>query len=102
MMKNQPSAKQRTSECVIYEAVFDLWGFTMPWIESISDAIHAHYESGDTCETYTCEANMSIRFQSCEKSRVDAVKSSFAKLCPLATRAAKGTPDQIGYHLMCG
>lgn len=93
-------AKERISESTHYEAYFDLWGFSFPWIISICDALHDFCEPslGDEGESYRCEACMAFRFTSTDKSRVEQAKAIFAKLEPLARRTVKGKLEEIYYH----
>lgn len=74
------------SETVIHEAYFDLWGFSVNWIQAIQNKLLDFSEpsQGDNCEAYTCEACMAVRFQSTDKERVEYAKGLFRRLAALA------------------
>lgn len=80
------TASDLITESIIYEAYFDLWGFSMNWIKAIQDKLLDFSEpsQGDNCEAYTCEACMAVRFQSTDKSRVEQAKGLFRRLAALA------------------
>ena len=89
---------KRITETIIYEVYFDLWGFSMPWINAIANALHAFCDcSTDSCESYTCEANMSVRFQSTDINRVARAKNIYNQRAALATAQMSGNPEDIYY-----
>lgn len=74
------------SETVVYEAYFDLWGFSVNWIKSIQEKLldFANPSDGEECEAYTCEACMAVRFRSEDKERTRQATALFRRLCALA------------------
>lgn len=74
------------SETTIYEAYFDLWGFSVNWIKAIQDKLldFANPGDGEECEAYTCEACMAVRFRSLDQKRVERAKGLFKRLAALA------------------
>lgn len=95
---------ERITETVLYEAVFDLWGFSIGWIEAIDNALMDFCDLGtDSCESSMCPANMSVCFRSIDQSRVEEAKRIFIRLNNLAAAAMKGRkPEDVDYHLSCG
>lgn len=95
------TAKDRVSRLVIHEAYFDLWGFSVAWIESISKALHDYCDcTTDSCESYMSPACMAVRFQSTDTARIDAAVKKFSRLSSLATAAMHGVdPESICYTI---
>ena len=81
-------AQDRVTRTTKYEAYFDLYGYTWPWINAICDALHEYTKTslGDEGESYKCEACMSFRFTSTDRKRRDGAEAVFARLEPLARR----------------
>jgi len=95
-------SRSRISETVFYEVYFDLWGLSWPWINRIQNKMldFADTSKDERCETYHCEANMSIRFATTEQSRARAAKALFSRLLNLTNRV--GDPDKVFYHRQIG
>jgi hypothetical protein len=74
------------SEATIYEAYFDLWGFSVNWIKAIQNSLLEFANPGDDeeCEAYTCEACMAVRFRSGNKERIVRARGLFRRLAALA------------------
>jgi len=96
---------ERISDDVHFEAYFDLWGFSIKWINAICDALHDHTEpsQGDTGEAYRCEACMAFRYTSTSHTRTQEARKIFKRLANLATSAQKRSLKKIdGYILISG
>jgi len=96
---------ERISDDVHFEAYFDLWGFSVNWIDAICDALHDYCEpsQGDEGDAYQCEACMAFRFTSTSLTRTQEARKIFKRLANLATAAQKRALRPItGYKLMCG
>lgn len=89
---------QLISESITFEAYFNLWGFSMNWINTIQEKLLDFSEpsKGDNCEAYTCDACMAVRFQSTDKSRVESAKKLFKRLAMLASRSYN-SPNEVIY-----
>lgn len=68
------------TKSIIYEAYFDLWGYTGDDIGNIQDAIMDFANVDEECESYSCPACMAIRFRSDKEQRVDEAIKLFKKL----------------------
>lgn len=95
---------QRISDTVHFEAYFDLWGFSVNWINAICDALHEFTEpsKGDEGEAYQCEACMAFRFTSESYTRTEQAKKIFKRLANLATTEQKNHVARIGYERLIG
>jgi hypothetical protein len=95
---------ERISETVHFEAYFDLWGFSVGWINAICDALHEYTEpsQGDEGEAYRCEACMGFRFISTSYTRTQEARKIFNRLANLATAEQRKHVNRIGYKLVCG
>lgn len=80
------SVDELISDSITYEAYFDLWGFSVNWIKAIQDKLldFAEPSQGDSCEAYSCEACMAVRFQSTDQNRVTRAKALFRQMVALA------------------
>jgi len=98
------SVSERISDEVHFEAYFDLWGFSVNWINAICDALHEFTEpsKGDTGEAYQCEACMAFRFTSTSHTRTEQARKIFKRLANLATAEQKTHLTRTGYKLVCG
>ena len=95
----------RISDDVHFEAYFDLWGFSVGWIDAICDALDNFTEpsQGDEGEAYQCEACMAFRFTSTSYTRTQEARKIFKRLANLATADQKRHLRNIGgYELLCG
>jgi len=96
--------KRRVSEAIIYEAYFDLWGFSLDWINRICGELlnFAIPSKGDECEAYRNEACMAVRFQSTNWKRVERAKQIFKPLEAEASREMRNKAGGVQYQVMCG
>ncbi len=95
---------ERIQDDVHFEAYFDLWGFSINWINAICDALHNFTEpsQGDEGEAYRCEACMAFRFTSTSFTRTQEARKIFKRLANLATAEQKTKLNRVGYRLTCG
>jgi hypothetical protein len=98
MMTTIQIADDLTSEATIYEAYFDLWGFSVNWIKAIQNQLldFANPGDGEECEAYTCEACMAVRFRSCDVNRVRQAKALFHRLVALA-KSTYSASSEVAY-----
>lgn len=99
---------ERISDEVHFEAYFDLWGFSVNWINAICDALHEYCEpsKGDEGEAYQCEACMAFRFISTSHTRTQEARKIFKRLANLATAEQKQHLKRMksvrtGYYHQC-
>lgn len=73
---------------VKYEAYFDLWGYSLAWIELIQKEVSNAFDSGDTCEDYRAidAGVIATRFISEDKDKVDKLCKRINSLLNLARR----------------
>ncbi len=78
------------TETTIFELYVDLWGYSIPWIDAISEALHKFCQPslGDECETCTCPACMAVRFNSTDRARIEEAKRIVSRLFNLAGKRA--------------
>jgi hypothetical protein len=95
---------RRISDSVRFEAYFDLWGFSINWIQAICDALHKYCEpsEGDEGEAYQCGACMAFRFTSTSSTRTQKARKIFKRLANLATAEQKKHLNRIGYEMIMG
>ena len=95
---------ERISETVHFEAYFDLWGFSVGWIDAICDALHEYTQPslGDEGEAYDCMACMAFRFTSTSYTRTQEARKIFKRLANLATAEQRKHTNRIGYELRVG
>lgn len=95
---------ERISDEVHFEAYFDLWGFSVGWINAICDALHNFTEpsKGDTGEAYMCESCMAFRFTSTSFTRTQEARKIFKRLANFATAEQKNHLNRTGYQQLIG
>jgi len=95
---------ERIQDDVHFEAYFDLWGFSVNWINAICDALHEYCtpSQGDEGESYRCEACMAFRFTSTSLTRTQEARKIFKRLANLATAEQRKHLNRVGYRLMVG